>query len=55
MRNLKNKLGHAWWKSSTFVKNIITALISLAFFASFIIASSFWFWIQVKIAEFMFG
>lgn len=55
MNKLSKRLQHWYWKAETFGKNCMMAAGSILFFAACIVASSFGFWVQVKVAEFLFG
>lgn len=52
---IPKRVQHWYWKAETFGKNCMVTTGSLLFFVACLVASSFGFWLQIKIAEFMFG
>lgn len=52
---MRKHLEHFWWKSSTFVKNLLVAALFITFFISCLVASAFGFWLQGNIANYLFN
>ena len=52
---IPKRVQHWYWKAETFGKNCMVAAGSLLLFASCLVAGSFGFWLQIKIAEFLIG
>lgn len=52
---LRKRIEHLLWKHNGFLGNCVTAIIFLAFLACFFMASTFGFWLQMKVAAFVFG
>lgn len=52
---MRKHLEHFWWKSGDFVKNLMMAALFIMLFVSFLVVSSFGFWLQVKLASYLFN
>ena len=52
---MRKHLEHLWWKSSDFVKNVLVGLLFITFFAPCLVASSFGFWLQIQLSNYLFN
>lgn len=54
-KRLVNHLEHIWWKSNTFMKNLMVGALFITFFVSCPVASAFGFWLQGHLASYIFN